>query len=246
MFIYIPDQETTTPPSGSTNWGDIGGDIEDQADLIELLDEKQAKLVSGTNIKTINGESLLGTENIVINGGGIEPGLLDVLYVDNSTVILFSSPFYHVLTTLTGLKLSSGTCTITIQINGVNVGGLSGINVTTTPQDLTTTSLNVVKPGQLVTLVISNSVNASRLQFNLSDSMSLFNVFRDWIPYCPQDITGFYTIDFNQNISYSTTNYCPQDITGFYTIDFNQNISYSTTNYCPQDTTNFYDFATAP
>lgn len=37
MFIYIPDQETTTPPSGSTNWGDIGGDIEDQADLIDLI-----------------------------------------------------------------------------------------------------------------------------------------------------------------------------------------------------------------
>jgi hypothetical protein len=37
MFIYIPDQETTTPPSGSTNWGDIGGDVEDQADLIDLI-----------------------------------------------------------------------------------------------------------------------------------------------------------------------------------------------------------------
>ena len=38
MFIYIPDQETTTPPSGTTSWGDIGGDIEDQTDLKTELD----------------------------------------------------------------------------------------------------------------------------------------------------------------------------------------------------------------
>ena len=36
----------------------------------QLLNAKQDKLVSGTNIKTINGESLLGSGNIVIQGGG--------------------------------------------------------------------------------------------------------------------------------------------------------------------------------
>lgn len=35
-----------------------------------LLDGKQATLVSGTNIKTINNESILGTGNIDIQGGG--------------------------------------------------------------------------------------------------------------------------------------------------------------------------------
>ena len=34
------------------------------------LDTKQETLVSGTNIKTINGESLLGAGNIVVSGGG--------------------------------------------------------------------------------------------------------------------------------------------------------------------------------
>jgi hypothetical protein len=33
MFIYIPDQETVTPPSGSVDWGDIGGGIGDNAAL---------------------------------------------------------------------------------------------------------------------------------------------------------------------------------------------------------------------
>lgn len=34
------------------------------------IDTKQDTLVSGTNIKTINGNSLLGSGNIVISGGG--------------------------------------------------------------------------------------------------------------------------------------------------------------------------------
>ena len=36
----------------------------------EIIDDKQDKLVSGTNIKTINGNSLLGDGNITISGGG--------------------------------------------------------------------------------------------------------------------------------------------------------------------------------
>lgn len=42
------------------------------------LDTKQETLVSGTNLKTINDESLLGSGNIVIQGGGsvtIDPAL---------------------------------------------------------------------------------------------------------------------------------------------------------------------------
>lgn len=38
-----------------------------------LLAGKQATLVSGMNIKTINGSSILGSGNIVIQGGGSEP-----------------------------------------------------------------------------------------------------------------------------------------------------------------------------
>lgn len=39
------------------------------SDIAEALAGKQDKLVSGTNIKTINGQSLLGEGNIVISGG---------------------------------------------------------------------------------------------------------------------------------------------------------------------------------
>lgn len=36
----------------------------------EIIDDKQDNLVSGTNIKTINGNSLLGGGDMTISGGG--------------------------------------------------------------------------------------------------------------------------------------------------------------------------------
>jgi len=59
--------------------GDVGlGNVDNTADADKpissatqsALNAKQATLVSGTNIKTINGESLLGSGNITISGGG--------------------------------------------------------------------------------------------------------------------------------------------------------------------------------
>lgn len=47
-------------------WGDITGTLSNQTDLQAALDAKQATLVSGTNIKTINSTSLLGSGNIDI------------------------------------------------------------------------------------------------------------------------------------------------------------------------------------
>lgn len=52
----------TTPTTIGKIWG---GDV-----LRSVFDTKQEKLVSGTNIKTINGQSVLGSGNISISGGG--------------------------------------------------------------------------------------------------------------------------------------------------------------------------------
>lgn len=49
---------------------EVGGRMKDTIDYTtEQVALKQDALVSGTNLKTINGESLLGSGNIVINGG---------------------------------------------------------------------------------------------------------------------------------------------------------------------------------
>jgi hypothetical protein len=65
-----------------------------QAVLVAALATKQATLVSGTNIKTVNGESLLGSGDIVISGGVFDPSvdeigditLANTAIADNDTV----------------------------------------------------------------------------------------------------------------------------------------------------------------
>jgi len=77
---------------GAPAWGAITGTLADQTDLDTALDGKaaaththatsdvtgldtalsgkQATLVSGTNIKTVNGTTLLGSGDLVVSGGG--------------------------------------------------------------------------------------------------------------------------------------------------------------------------------
>jgi len=51
------------------NWGNIQGSLTSQTDLSNALNAKQATLVSGTNIKTINNNSILGSGDLSIGGG---------------------------------------------------------------------------------------------------------------------------------------------------------------------------------
>ena len=59
-------QPTVIQNGGDVEWGDITGTLSDQEDLQSDLDDKQDTLVSGTNIKTINGNSVLGTGDLPI------------------------------------------------------------------------------------------------------------------------------------------------------------------------------------
>lgn len=62
------DSVPETIPSQS----EIDGIAADVSALQTAMDGKQPTLVSGTNIKTINGNSILGEGNLVIEGGGID------------------------------------------------------------------------------------------------------------------------------------------------------------------------------
>lgn len=57
---------TFSGSSGGGTWGSITGTLSAQTDLQSALDAKQATLVSGTTIKTINSTSLLGSGNISV------------------------------------------------------------------------------------------------------------------------------------------------------------------------------------
>ena len=52
--------------SSAASWGGITGTLSSQSDLQTALDAKQNTLVSGTNIKTINSTSLLGSGNVAV------------------------------------------------------------------------------------------------------------------------------------------------------------------------------------
>lgn len=65
----ITGQEIIDAAVGNVDWGDIGGTLSDQTDLQTALNAKQDTLVSGTNIKTINGTSVLGSGDISISTG---------------------------------------------------------------------------------------------------------------------------------------------------------------------------------
>jgi hypothetical protein len=58
-------------------WGAITGTLSNQTDLQNALNAKQATLVSGTNIKTLEGQSLLGSGNIDLSKSDVGLGNVD-------------------------------------------------------------------------------------------------------------------------------------------------------------------------
>lgn len=74
--------DLTVTGSGAS-WGSITGTLSSQTDLETALNGKQATLVSGTSIKTLNGGTLLGSGNISIPSN--YPQILSVAHVLNHT-----------------------------------------------------------------------------------------------------------------------------------------------------------------
>ena len=60
-------------------WGDITGTLSAQTDLQAALDAKQATLISGTNIKTLNGSTILGSGDLVISASAAWGGITGTL-----------------------------------------------------------------------------------------------------------------------------------------------------------------------
>ncbi len=95
--------------ANSAIWGAITGTLSSQTDLQAALDAKQDDLVSGTNIKTIEGQSLLGSGNIDLTKSDV--GLSNV---DNTSDV--NKP----ISTATQTALDAKQNTITLTTTGTS------------------------------------------------------------------------------------------------------------------------------
>jgi hypothetical protein len=82
-----PNQAATKSyvDSNSSSWGSIGGTLSNQTDLQNALNAKQDTLVSGTNIKTINSTSILGSGNLLITASAAGTNT-QVQFNDNGSI----------------------------------------------------------------------------------------------------------------------------------------------------------------
>ena len=72
--------------SGGGTWGSMTGTLADQVDLQTALNDKQDTLVSATNIKTINGVSILGAGNMSLPSYANTVGTEAVILASTPTV----------------------------------------------------------------------------------------------------------------------------------------------------------------
>lgn len=135
-------------------------------------------------LETIN-ESIMATTDdamqiITLAAQGPEgspyPTLQGNFYYNVPTVsekpLISYSVYAFEINELYGLKTASGTCTISIIIDGVAITGLDEIEVTTTSQDVTATALNSVSVASRVTISITEVSSASGLEFSAKGTLS--------------------------------------------------------------------------
>lgn len=82
---YAWDDSEWDKLSENLEWGRIVGTLSNQTDLQNALNAKQPTLVSGTNIKTVNGNSLLGSGDVNIDSLPTQTGQAGKFLTTNGT-----------------------------------------------------------------------------------------------------------------------------------------------------------------
>jgi len=112
----------TINSTGGGTWGSITGTLSSQTDLQNALNAKQATLVSATNIKTINGTTLLGSGDLTVTASAA--GSTTEIQYRNAGALAGSSTFTHLSNNdimLQGMTLGLGlNSSTTNQVYGYN------------------------------------------------------------------------------------------------------------------------------
>ena len=106
-YAELPDKPSINniELNGNKSLEDLGITNYDDTELRELIDDKQETLISGTNIKTVNNQSLLGNGNINIEGSGTDKYLSGVevtTATDTETVGVEKTSTIGAISTATG------------------------------------------------------------------------------------------------------------------------------------------------
>lgn len=115
---------------------------------------------AGTGLALNSSKVLSNSFNIDSIGGQIE-------VPTNKTYTLVGVAKFGFTIENISISTTSGTCTASLQINGVNVGGLSSISVTNSNQNISSTSAKTVAVSGRVTLVITSNSSAADLIFSI-------------------------------------------------------------------------------
>ena len=134
---------------------------------------KQDKLISGTNIKTINGESVIGSGNITISGGASSSAYPEVNHGTGDTTFTLTPNTFHVWDKVTSLTLNLGSETSGV-VNEYLFQFTSGSTATllTLPNSIkwVNGSVPTIKPKMIYQVNILNGL-ANVLEFS-----NVFNV----------------------------------------------------------------------
>lgn len=106
----------------------------------------------------------------IIGGSGSQAmmeGGLSGASSDGTYVLTTSARYAFKINSIQGLKSTSGTCSFKVQINGVDVTSITGLSVTSTPQNVTATGANTVAIGDTITFIVSSASSLNDLFFTL-------------------------------------------------------------------------------
>jgi hypothetical protein len=191
---------------GSATWGGITGTLSAQTDLQTALNGKQATLVSGTNIKTVNGDSLVGSGNITtnpytltnINGNNLTGNTNQIsasVLIPAGTLVANNSIFINSLLTKTA---GSTTSTPRIYINTTN--SLSGATLLATLNGMNSSNYY----QRIYRTYFFDGTNLNGLNALAAGSSDVFTNIITLTPFNPA--TAYYLIFAVQNSSTTPDN----------------------------------------